>query len=113
VIVTAPDAGTGGSVTSKDAQLVPCGYFSVSVGASAQTLSALIGASLPSGARLVYIEPESGDIRFRDDGTAPTASTGIRVYSGVAWPYNGNLSSIELIAVSAVTVATVNLAFYQ
>jgi hypothetical protein len=112
VIVTTPDFGSStGNVSNKDAQLAPLGVYQVSIGATAQSLAALIGASIPSGARVVYIEPEGGDIRFRDDGTAPTASVGLRIYNGVAWPYIGNLSAQQLIAVTG--SVTVNLAFYQ
>jgi hypothetical protein len=111
VVVTAPDAGQGGNVVTKDAQLVPSGCFQVSVGAAASTLAALSGAAIPANARVVHMQPEGADIRWRDDGTAPTAAVGSRIYAGTDYPYNGTLSAVQLIAVSG--TVTVNLRFYQ
>jgi hypothetical protein len=100
-------------LSTVDGVRTPLGVYQVSV-TTAETLATAIGASIPAGATLVYIEPEIGgaDIRYRDDGTAPTNSVGVRISAGVAWPYVGSLSAIQLVSQSG-AAATVNLAFYK
>ena len=41
------------------------------------SLSASTALTVPTGARLALIEAEGVAIRWRDDGTAPTASVGM------------------------------------
>jgi hypothetical protein len=105
-------AGTASAPwVTKDANLTPLGYFQASVGASAISLATIAGGAIPANARLVYIQPENGDIRLRDDGAAPTAALGRRIYAAVDWPYFGNLAGAQLIAVTG--SVTVDVTFYQ
>lgn len=62
-------------------------------------LSSAVGytASNSNGAVLYLIEPENYAIRFRDDGTNPTSTTGIRLAENTIFEYtacNGNLKFI-------------------
>lgn len=43
----------------------------------------------------------TGAVRYRDDGTAPTVSTGLRIPAGIApFLYQGDLGKIQFIAES-------------
>ena len=59
----------------------------------------------------VEMQAESQNIRWRDDGTAPTASVGMILYAGDA-PiiFEGDMFSVELIEVAA--SAKLNLRFF-
>lgn len=102
-------SGNFGNGFSADANVTPFGYYQVSV-STAVTLASLSGGSLPAGARIVWILPEAGsNVRWRDDGTAPTASVGMPIVSQQAWPYEGSLAALQLVSQSG--TATVNLWF--
>lgn len=49
-------------------------------------------------------------VRWRDDGTAPTATTGISLAPGEKLVYDGNLADIQLIEESA--SAKLNVSYY-
>ncbi len=61
------------------------------------TLSASIGLTVPVGATMALIVPEAQNIRWRDDGTAPTASVGMPVTVGSFLNYDGDLNKIRFI----------------
>lgn len=47
---------------------------------------------------LVRILPETGKVRFRDDGTDPTGGVGYPIYAGQEYEYDGDaLGTLELI----------------
>jgi hypothetical protein len=85
-------------------------YGQITVTTSAQTLSALLAAAspsviLPPWATLVLLTPETGSIRYRADGTAPTSGVGQPVAQSTSWPVQGGFSAMQLIAASSVTVS--------
>lgn len=85
----------------------PVGTFKlVAVGATA------VGLAPPDAAMSALLSVEGGDVRFRDDGTAPTAAVGVRIAAGtvLAVRGKGSLTGIQFIAVAA--AATVNVTFY-
>lgn len=49
-------------------------------------------------ARIAIIQTEGQAIRYRDDGTAPTATVGMPLATGTVLSYEGDLSTIQLIA---------------
>jgi hypothetical protein len=62
-------------------------------------------------ARIALLQAESQAIRWRDDGTAPTASVGMILNVGDApYPYDGDLTAIRLIQVAA--TANLNVSYY-
>jgi hypothetical protein len=76
-------------------------------GAGTYALSAISSASLtsggiPAGATMAYLEAETADVRYRDDGGAPTASIGGIVVHGAggAILYAGTLSALQFILLS-------------
>ena len=69
----------------------PLGYQQIS-SMSAATFLTLPSAPPPSGpAKIAEICAEAQGVRYRDDGTAPTASIGIPVAAGTCFQYSGNL----------------------
>ena len=68
-------------------------------------------ASIPTGAKLATVTPEVQPVRYRDDGTAPTASIGPLLYPGLVWSYSGPLASIQFIQTAA--SATIDVCFYK
>lgn len=75
------------------------------------SLSSSTGLTLPSTeqhgvsmapAKLVLLQAETQNVRWRDDGTAPTASVGMILYAGAdPYPYDGDLNKIRFIEVAA------------
>jgi hypothetical protein len=73
-------------------------------------LSAAVGLTVPQGATRALIAPLSKDIRWRDDGVAPTASVGMPVTAGTYLSYDGDLQNIKFIETSA--SAEINVTYY-
>lgn len=86
----------------------PLGSQQITAGtlASSQTLTA------PAGATFCAISVDTANVRWRDDGTAPTASTGMRKIFGTDpfW-YYGDLNAIAFILESGSPV--LNIAYYR
>src|SRR6185437_3049432 len=99
-----------------EAALVPKGIATVSAISTVQTLNELLAASsqlggtVPTGATLVYMQADGGDIVFCDDGQSPGSTFGMKILDGAAWPYKGAISSLKIFAASSTRV---NLAFYS
>lgn len=86
--------------------LIPLGFQQLTGMSSAQSLT------VPVGATLAIIQAEAQSVRWRDDGTAPTASVGMLILtatSGLA--YVGNLANIQLIQATSGAIA--NVSYYQ
>lgn len=73
-------------------------------------LSAAVGLTVPQGATRALIAPLSKDIRWRDDGVAPTASVGMPVTAGTYLSYDGDLKNIKFIETAA--SAEINVTYY-
>lgn len=87
-------------------QYVALGYKQIAVAATAA------GLTVPAGATLAMIKAETADVRWRDDGTAPTAAVGFPLgASDPVLAYSGSLSAIQFIAQSGSPV--LNVAFYR
>jgi hypothetical protein len=74
------------------------------------SLSASTALTVPSGATLALIVPETQNVRWRDDGTAPTASVGMPIFVGASLSYDGDLKNIRFIQQAA--SATLNVSYY-
>lgn len=74
------------------------------------SLSAATGLTIPSGATMALIVPETQAVRWRDDGTNPTASVGMPVAIGESLNYDGDLSRIKFIEQTA--SAKLNISYY-
>jgi hypothetical protein len=74
------------------------------------SLSAATGLTIPQGTTLALIVPETQNVRWRDDGTNPTASVGMPIFVGASLSYDGDLSRIRFIESTA--GATLNISYY-
>lgn len=74
-------------------------------------LSAAAALTVPTGARLAVLVCETQAVRWRDDGTDPTASVGMPLATGVVWTYPGDLSAIKFIETTA--SAKLNVSYYK
>lgn len=81
-----------------------CGYQQIT------SLSAATGLTIPAGALVALIQAETQNVRWRDDGTNPTASVGMIIGAGSTLPYTGDLTAIKIIQTTA--SATLNVSYY-
>lgn len=91
-------------VASTPAGLTPKGYQQIT------SLSSATALTVPAGATCAIIQPETKDVRWRDDGTNPTASVGMLLAAGYETFYTGTLSTIKFIETAA--SAKLNIAYY-
>lgn len=85
--------------------LAPKGYEKITGLSSAQALT------VPTGARIALLRAETQDVRWRDDGTSPTATDGMLLATtDDIVVYVGALADLELIETSA--SATVHVSYY-
>lgn len=92
-------------VGQKPGSMTPLGYQQI-VGLVAAT-----ALTVPAGATIAYVSVSGAAVRWRDDGTAPTASVGMPVGIGAQLSYSGSLSAVQFIQQSA--TATLDVAYYQ
>jgi hypothetical protein len=59
---------------------------------------------------IAIITPESTGVRWRDDGTSPSAAVGMPLAAGVTLQYDGDLTKIEFIEQSA--SSKLNVTYY-
>lgn len=71
-----------------------------------------VALTVPSGATraLITLEPTNG-VRWRDDGTNPTASVGMPLVGGATWECEAVLDAVRFIR-SGAADATLNVAYY-
>lgn len=123
VTVTGP-LGTGSAASSVRTLTVPgsvtspAPYVYTALGCgqiaafSASTLLSSVSGGIPAGATLASLSVETNAVRYRDDGTAPTATVGTPLAAGLsAWPYSGNLAAIRFIPQTG--NATIDVCFYS
>lgn len=83
----------------------PLGYQQIT------TLSAAVGLTIPDGAAYAVIIAETQAVRWRDDGTAPTATVGQPLAAGVEMVYaNTGMTSLRFI--EQAPSAKLNVTFY-
>ena len=90
-----------------DAPKKQVGYEQLTVAGTALTL-----ASIPTGAVEAVIRVSSATIRWRGDGTAPDASTGMPQYADEEFRLVGGLEKYKFIRTGS-TSATLDVAYYR
>lgn len=76
----------------------------------AATALASCAGGIPAGANTILMSADTANIRWRDDGTAPTTSVGMSlVFGQIPVTYNGPLSKIQFISATGV----LNVTFYR
>jgi hypothetical protein len=107
LLVGVPASSFGAAGTPViDGFLEPAGYTQDTDMAAASGLG-----TVPSGARLVLIQAEGDDLRWRDDGTNPTAAVGMVLAEGQTLVYNGRFADFKAIQVTAAGV--MNVSWYK
>lgn len=95
--------------TIADARMTPVGHQQL----TNANLATAVALTVPTGAVYALIQAYSASdvaIRWRDDGTDPTTTVGVRLKNADIW-YVGNLSAIKLIRESS--GVEVNIAYYK
>lgn len=88
------------------------GYQQITTLSSATNLTVPTRDSTGLSAKptLALIVSETQNVRWRDDGVAPTASVGMPLAAGVTLQYDGDLSRIQFI--EQVGGAKLNISYY-
>lgn len=68
------------------------------------------GLNAPVGTKLAVITPQDANVRWRADGTDPTASVGMPLYSTSYLNWTSNFSAIKFIALSGTPI--LNVVYY-
>jgi hypothetical protein len=88
-----------------EANLTPKGYEQIAdVSTPAKTLT------VPTGATYAKIQAVTKAVRYRDDGTDPTAAIGIQIAAGDSIWYIGDLSALAFFEEEA--SAELNVSYY-
>jgi hypothetical protein len=99
------DNASGGPLGVKQTGIAPpLGYQQIAALTASQLLPTIPGAAVTA-----IVTPRA-PVRWRDDGTAPTASVGMYLAADQALTYQGNLAALRLIAVSG--SVEVNVSYY-
>lgn len=86
----------------------PLGYQQI-VGLAAST-GLTVPTTGPQRPTYALITPETQAVRWRDDGTAPTATVGQPLAVGAELRYDGDLNAIRFFQQAA--TATLNIVYY-
>ena len=73
-------------------------------------LSSAVSLTVPTGATCALIIPLTQAVRWRDDGTAPSASVGMPLTTDTAFSYDGDLNAIQFFEQAA--SAELNVSYY-
>lgn len=74
------------------------------------SLSSAAGLTPPPGATMALIVAETQGVRWRDDGTNPTASVGMPIAAGAYLNYDGDFNRVKFIEQTA--SAKLNVSYY-
>lgn len=88
----------------------PLGYCQLTSMSVSTALSACAGG-VPATATVAQLCVEAQAVRYRDDGTAPTATVGMPAAAGTCFPISGTLSAIRFI--QSTSGAILNVSFYR
>lgn len=77
---------------------------------AAGSLAAATGLTVPAGAAFAIIIAEAQAVRWRDDGTDPTAAIGMPLAVGTTLVFEGQLARVKFI--QQVAGAILNVTYY-
>ena len=92
------------NVSSLAGKYRPLGYQQIT------DVSSAVGLTVPTGANFAIIQAEAQTVRWRDDGTDPTATVGMQIIADQDIFYSGNLDKIKFFEAAA--SAILNVAYY-
>ena len=71
------------------------------------------GLTIPAGGARAIIQVLTGNVRWRDDGTAPTTAVGMRVVAAdPPFNYYGKMSALRFVP-ETTTTAEINVSYYS
>ena len=111
VQVELPSVSASAGVPVVDANMVELGYSQSKTISTVTTLATVAGGSLPAGATMALIQALTQNIRWRDDGTNPSATLGMQLAAGDQFFYTGDLTAFKVIEETA--TAEINVSFYK
>lgn len=89
-----------------EAPLSPLGYQQIT------SLGTATSLTVPTGANKAVIRNETQNVRYRDDGTSPTASVGqLMLAADLPLVYSGTLSNLKFIETTG--GAKLNILYYK
>jgi len=99
----------GGAVLTTDVSTgkASLGFYAITGFTSAKTLAEALGAAIPAEATMALIQAQGQNVRWKDDGTAPTASEGHQLLAGESRIF-GNLDTLEFFQEAATATLAVN-----
>ena len=97
------------AVADSGVRRAPCGYQQIATLTTSTTLT--IPPACGSNPTLAVITAEAQAVRYRDDGTDPTAAIGMPMAVGVTLQYEGSISKIEFI--EQTVGAKLNILYYK
>jgi len=101
--------GPAGVVTTRPPLEIALGFEQLAVSNTAIGL-----ASIPEKANKAVMTVEDGTLRYRDDGTAPTATVGLKVFVGGTIILNGRDSIQKFLAIrQGTTDSELNVSYYE
>lgn len=100
-----PTRVKGGVIQIQDAPLIPKGYEQIT------DVSSATGLTVPADATMALIQAVTQNVRWRDDGTSPTSSIGMRISAGEEFWYTGDVDAIKFI--EEVASAELNVSYYS
>jgi hypothetical protein len=89
----------------------PRGYQQITSIATATGLTVPVVANVIVGYAVIQCEGSSSVARWRDDGTAPTASVGMQLAAGQEMDYSGDLAAIQFI--DGTGTSKLNVTYYS
>jgi hypothetical protein len=96
-------------------EITSCMGYQQIVGAVASTALTIPQVDPVTGLKAMPVQAviicDTQGIRWRDDGTAPTASVGMPIAVGTVFVYDGDLTKLRIIQQAA--TATINVAYYK
>jgi hypothetical protein len=113
VIVSGTGLTAGTTILSQDAGGTTggAGTYNLSAANTASSASSTSGG-IPPGATSAFLQAEVADIRYRDDGGAPTTAIGNLIVHGIPGIlYTGTLSKMQFIGASGSPL--LDVAFYR
>lgn len=101
--VTSSGGGGGGA---------PYAATAVAGGQMGLAITTATALTVPATATFALIQVEGTNVRWRDDGTNPTASVGFLMYAGsTPQIFSGDLAAVKFIQTAA--TATINALYYK
>lgn len=103
-------AGIGPSEAVVTGIRKPLGYSQI-LNATLAASTGIVMPALPAGSVVGFaiIQCQAGTVRWRDDGTAPTAAVGMSIASGGELDYAGDFSALRFISSSGAPILDISL----